>query len=504
MITRDLVLTVSNNKSTLNEALTIFRGDRGIVLSVKIQEYKFKFNRKVTSDVIKDNTSIAYARTLVHKPNPEDNHSTCFEVPITEVKDDTVEIPITADWCDELSEIGTYRLQIQLYGEDPVNERVSIPPVEFNVEDLLCSVSENLDDYPNAVVGTNEVMFSTVAESTGDEYGSDYPNGVYNKTTWLTGDVITSNRLNKLEDAMDYSISTLVNFYTKDEVDAMLENVVVDAYTTAETDAKLQELRDDIVSLEGLKGEKGDPFTYNDFTPEQLEALRGPQGIQGEQGPKGEDGTSIKIKGSLNSLDELNSIIDKEIGDAYLINYNVYAWNGESWIDLGEIKGPKGDKGDTGEQGPQGIQGEQGPAGQDGYTPIKGVDYFDGEQGPQGIQGEQGPKGDKGEQGIAGNDGLTTSITVNGNNYSHVNGTITLPNYPDISGKANTSDLPSVAISGSYNDLTNKPTIPTTTSQLINDSNYLVSNSATRVEFVTVYPDTMEPNVLYILVEEQS
>lgn len=33
--------------------------------------------------------------------------------------------------------------------------------------------------------------------------------------------------------------------------------------------------------LEGLKGPKGDPFTYEDFTPEQLEALTGPQGPEG-------------------------------------------------------------------------------------------------------------------------------------------------------------------------------------------------------------------------------
>lgn len=43
----------------------------------------------------------------------------------------------------------------------------------------------------------------------------------------------------------------------------------------------------------GAQGPKGDPFTYADFTEEQLEALRGPQGLQGvpgEQGPKGEKG----------------------------------------------------------------------------------------------------------------------------------------------------------------------------------------------------------------------
>ena len=49
----------------------------------------------------------------------------------------------------------------------------------------------------------------------------------------------------------------------------------------------------------GEKGEKGDPFTYEDFTPEQLAALTGPegpqgpqgeQGIQGDTGPKGDTG----------------------------------------------------------------------------------------------------------------------------------------------------------------------------------------------------------------------
>jgi len=30
------------------------------------------------------------------------------------------------------------------------------------------------------------------------------------------------------------------------------------------------------------EGEKGDPFTYEDFTEEQLENLRGPQGFSGD------------------------------------------------------------------------------------------------------------------------------------------------------------------------------------------------------------------------------
>ena len=37
-----------------------------------------------------------------------------------------------------------------------------------------------------------------------------------------------------------------------------------------------------------VRGPQGEPFTFDDFTSEQLESLRGPQG---PQGPKGADGT---------------------------------------------------------------------------------------------------------------------------------------------------------------------------------------------------------------------
>ena len=66
---------------------------------------------------------------------------------------------------------------------------------------------------------------------------------------------------------------------------------------------------------QGEKGDKGDAFTYDDFTVEQLAALKGEKGDTGPQGPIGETGPS---------------------GPA----------------------GPQGPKGDT---GPQGLQGELGP-----------------------------------------------------------------------------------------------------------------------------------------------
>ena len=43
-----------------------------------------------------------------------------------------------------------------------------------------------------------------------------------------------------------------------------------------------------------------------------------------------------------------------------------------------------------------------GKDGKDGYTPQKGIDYFDGQPGKDGADGAPGEKGDKGDTGLAG------------------------------------------------------------------------------------------------------
>jgi hypothetical protein len=96
-----------------------------------------------------------------------------------------------------------------------------------------------------------------------------------------------------------------------------------------------QYVDDKFSNITTVKGEKGDPFRYEDFTTEQLLNLKGEKGAKGdtgEQGPKGEQGP---------------------IG----------------------LTGPKGD---TGERGPQGLAGAR------------------GEKGDKGDRGEQGPKGNDG------------------------------------------------------------------------------------------------------------
>lgn len=153
---------------------------------------------------------------------------------------------------------------------------------------------------------------------------------------------------------------------------------------------------------------KGDPFLYEDFTPEQLEGLRGPQGIQGPIGPIGPIGPQGKI-GPVGPQGEPGPL--------------TFADFTPEQIEI--IRGPQGVKGATGSRGPQGIQGiqgpigltgpqgeigpigPQGPQGEKGATGSRGATGATGAKGDTGPQGPQGIKGDKGDTGATGARGAT-------------------------------------------------------------------------------------------------
>ena len=94
-------------------------------------------------------------------------------------------------------------------------------------------------------------------------------------------------------------------------------------------------------------------------------------------------------------------------------------------------KGDKGDKGDTGPQGPAGPRGETGPKGDTGDTGPRGPAGPQGEQGIQGEQGPQGPAGPRGEtgpKGPAGSDGYTP---VRGTDYWTADDIAAIKSYVD-------------------------------------------------------------------------
>lgn len=58
----------------------------------------------------------------------------------------------------------------------------------------------------------------------------------------------------------------------------------------------------------------------------------------------GENGTSIKVKGTKESVDQLPTP-PEDASDCYIVAKDLYVWDGTSWQNVGQFKGDKGDKG---------------------------------------------------------------------------------------------------------------------------------------------------------------
>ena len=93
----------------------------------------------------------------------------------------------------------------------------------------------------------------------------------------------------------DYSYTENIGYINwvqkSEEVQQILESSQDTLDEINETLAQIQHDYD-TDAFKGDKGDKGDPFTYEDFTAEQLAALTGPQGPKGDKGDTGTAGTN--------------------------------------------------------------------------------------------------------------------------------------------------------------------------------------------------------------------
>lgn len=177
-------------------------------------------------------------------------------------------------------------------------------------------------------------------------------------------------------------------------------------------------------------------ITYSNNTSEETTPIC-VTGQQGQTGPKGEDGTSVTIKGSFDTLAELEAAHPTgNEGDSYLVAGDLYVWEETQWKNVGHIQGPQGIQGEKGQDGAAGKDGTDGKSAYqewldaghtgteqdflDSLVGPQGLRGLQGEKGEQGIQGPQGPKGDTGEQGPQGETGASGKTSYFHIKYSSV------------------------------------------------------------------------------------
>ena len=55
--------------------------------------------------------------------------------------------------------------------------------------------------------------------------------------------------------------------------------------------------------------------------------------------------SGIILKGSLDSPEDLNDIVDPQLSDSYIVGTDLYFWNGTKWVNMGRFQGPQGEPG---------------------------------------------------------------------------------------------------------------------------------------------------------------
>jgi hypothetical protein len=177
--------------------------------------------------------------------------------------------------------------------------------------------------------------------------------------------------------------------------------------------------KDGAQGVPGEKGEKGDPFTYSDFTAEQLAALKGKPGMDGKDGKDGTPGkdgyTPVKGKDyfdGTNGADGVSPTVTIEsIAGGKRIS--ITDASGTKSVDVMDGKdGVDGQDGRDGDPGKDGEEGQPGADGKDGVSPTVAVSKS-GKVTTITITDAKGTKTatiNDGADGVDGKDG--TSVTI--------------------------------------------------------------------------------------------
>ena len=189
-IYKNMDIKISNEQAMFNEKFYVYQNARGIELPLNLDLSKTVFG-STRKRLLFSNNSIFVGATVL-KPN-----GSVFGRDQIEMVDDVIRFVIDKELTDDIDEIGIYKIQFHLYDDE--NNRITIPPVQFEVKELIGIVEE--PEVTDGVVDSARVNFSTVVED--ENLIEIVSNGRYIKTKWVGGDLITAKKLNKIEEALE-------------------------------------------------------------------------------------------------------------------------------------------------------------------------------------------------------------------------------------------------------------------------------------------------------------
>lgn len=186
MLYARVVLWVKKDEVISDSKVILYRGDKNVDI---------EFTLKSVDYVLAES---AFAQLILTRP-----YATSVFSEIFKIGNNKVIVRITGDMIDELNEKESYAIQIRLFDSERV-ARVTLPPCY----DVICvrePIAVEQTDGDEALVNLAKVNYALTGRNS-EQIGDVFTDGVYNKTIWYDGDLITDGRLNKVEDAL-YFIS---------------------------------------------------------------------------------------------------------------------------------------------------------------------------------------------------------------------------------------------------------------------------------------------------------
>ena len=214
-IFKNMDIRISEGVATFNEKFYVYQNDKGIELHLKLNLFKTSFG--TTRKRITFTNPTVFVGATILKPNGD-----VIGRDKIELENDTIRFKIDEDLTDDIDEVGIYKIQFHLYDDE--DNRITIPHVEFEVKELIGIVGQS--NNKNGIVDRSKVNECVVAEETNTI--DIFLNGKYIKTEWLSGDLITAEKLNKIETAIETIDDKLNSILVDDMV-----NIDKVAYSTA-------------------------------------------------------------------------------------------------------------------------------------------------------------------------------------------------------------------------------------------------------------------------------
>ena len=209
-------VSVNDNKAKLNKDIFLFRGNRNIHYYFSIKGARFTFSKE-NEDLLESSNAI-YAAVTVVKPNGVEVANA-----IAPVEDGLIHLKVTEDLIDEEVEVGDFDLVFDLFDDN--EGAVTIPKIkgQFHVQERPCTTSiGTLSGNVNVV--NQAVVDLAIATQENEQLIVVDDDGKYVKTTWVKGDKISIERLNKIEEGIEKNSTQYKDIANNQPTDLSLDS----------------------------------------------------------------------------------------------------------------------------------------------------------------------------------------------------------------------------------------------------------------------------------------